>query len=40
MAGNDPAAGFVHLFEGDTADIADLRAWIQQSATLPGWPGF
>ncbi len=36
----DPDARYVHLFEGDDVDTAEMRSWIEQAAAIDGWHGF
>lgn len=33
----DPNARYLDVYEDDELDEAQLRAWFQQAATLPGW---
>ncbi len=37
VASKQPEARYLHLGETDTLDEAQLTAWIEQSAKLPGW---
>ncbi|MEO7994356.1 MAG: DUF1801 domain-containing protein [bacterium] len=30
---------YLHIYEGDTLDEAQLAKWIKQAAKLPGWSG-
>lgn len=36
LAGKDPHARFLHVFEGDAMDDEQLERWIRQAARLPG----
>jgi hypothetical protein len=40
VASKDPDARFVHIEEGWNIDDAQLAAWVEQAAALPGWTGF
>lgn len=40
VGSKDPDARYVHVFDGDAVDTADLRAWIEQAAAIDGWHGF
>jgi hypothetical protein len=39
-AGKDPTARWLNIGEGDELDEAQLTAWLQQAARLPGWASF
>ncbi len=39
VGSKDPNARYLHLHEGDAVDTPELRSWIAQAATLPGWDG-
>lgn len=40
VGSKDPDARYVHLFEGDDVDTADMRSWVEQAAAIDGWHGF
>lgn len=39
-SGKDPNARWIDIYEDDELDEAQLAAWIQQAAKLPGWSSF
>jgi hypothetical protein len=36
----DPTTRYLHIDERGVTDDAQLRTWITQASTLPGWHGF
>lgn len=40
VGSKDPQARYLHIEEDGITDEDQLRAWIRQSAALPGWDGF
>lgn len=39
-SGKDPTARWLNIGEGDELDEAQMTAWLQQAARLPGWASF
>ena len=39
-AGKDPKARWLNIGESDELDEAQMTAWLQQAAKLPGWASF
>ena len=40
VASKNEGTRYVHLYEGEALDEAQLARWIKQAAKLPGWQGF
>jgi hypothetical protein len=40
VASKDEATRSLHIHEGETIDEDQLREWIRQASSLPGWHGF
>jgi hypothetical protein len=37
IASKDENTRYVHIYEGDEIDDAQLTAWVEQASRLPGW---